>query len=99
MPRHLTSAGLTHPLPIEQRAHDFGRHRDSAYILDITPGNRLAISNNRKGFQQSSRVPRRPALPERTQSRGIRGTSLKTKAARHLNKFNAAAGVVTSELF
>ncbi len=99
MPRHLTSAGLTHPLPVEQRAHDFGRHRDSAYILDITPGNRLPISNNREGFQQSSRVPGRPTLPQRTQGRGVRGTSLKTKAARHLNKFNPPVRVVTSELF
>src|SRR3546814_14907259 len=62
--RHVTMANHTNPLALLQRLDDLAVHRDAADILDLATGDRLAVGNQRQGFQQRAGVTLRTLFPE-----------------------------------
>ena len=52
------------PLALQQGANNLAAHRDTADLLDLTACNRLAVGDQRKGFEQCARVARRALLPQ-----------------------------------
>ena len=50
--RHVAVTDHANPATIEQGAHDRAAHRDPADLLDIAPGHRLTIGDQRQRLQQ-----------------------------------------------
>src|SRR5713226_9508248 len=59
---HLALTHLAYPLPPQQGFNNLGTDRDASNLLDFTARYRLAISDDRQGFQQGAGVTQRPLL-------------------------------------
>src|SRR5713226_2914319 len=59
---HLALAHLAYPLPPQQGFNNLGTDRYASDLLDFTARYRLAISDDRQGFQQGARITQRPLL-------------------------------------
>src|SRR5213083_139231 len=47
------------PAPGFERLHDLGGDYDAANVLDVAPGHRLAVGNDRQGFHDRAGIARR----------------------------------------
>ncbi len=64
MPRHVPVAHHSHPVALDHRLQDVGIDGHSAHRLDLRPRDRLPVGDERKSFQQCTRVLRGPFRPQ-----------------------------------
>ena len=83
-----------YPFPLHQRADDFGAHADAADVLDLRPGDGLAIGDDGQGFQQRLGIALRPFVKEPVHPLRHFRPRLEAKAAGDFFQFHAAVGVV-----
>ena len=83
-------ADHAHPVALQQRLDDVGRHRDAADILDVAARDRLAIGDQRQRFEQRAAVFLRLLLPQARDPRRHFLDDLEAEAARHFAQLEAA---------
>ncbi|MCY1185848.1 hypothetical protein D9M73_266640 [compost metagenome] len=60
---HVAVADDADPLALHQRLDDLAVDRHAPHILDLAPGDRLAIGDQGNGFEHGPRVALRPLFP------------------------------------
>ena len=85
------------PLPFGEGLDDVGADRNPAHILDLAPGQGLAIGDQGQGLQQGAGVFGRPLRPELGDPGRELRPHLDTKAAADLGNLYAPALIVIGE--
>ena len=92
--RHVAVADHADPAALEQRLDDVGIDGHAADLFDFAARDRLAIGDQRQGFEQRPRILGRPLLPQPRHGLRHARPDLNAIAARHLEQFQAARLVV-----
>ncbi len=61
---HIAIANDTDPLALQQRLDDMAVDRHATHIFDLATGDRLAVGNQRHGFEHGAGIALRPLLPQ-----------------------------------
>ena len=88
-----------HPDPFAflQRADDAGAHRDTPHFLDVAAGDRLAVGDQRQGFQQRAGIALRTLFPQPRYPGVDLLAHLDAKTAGDLFQFDTALGVILAQ--
>ena len=93
-PRCLPVSHRLYPFPLHQRADDFGAYADAADVLDLRPGDGLAVGDDGEGFQQRLRIAWRLFVKEPVDPLRHFRPRLEAEAAGDFFQLHAAVGVV-----
>ncbi len=89
--RHLAITDHPNPFTLQQGLDDLAVDRHPAHILDLAPGNRLAIGNECQGFQHRPGITLWTLLPEPTDPGRELFANLQAIAGSHFLEFKGTA--------
>ncbi len=96
--RHVAVADYADPLALFQRLDDVAAHRHAANLLDLAAGDRLAVGNERKGFERGAGVAGLALGPQAGDPAMHLGPDLVAEAGRDFDQLHAARLAVGLQL-